>query len=171
MTSPSGIISLPKYQVRLMVADSTTFRTLVGAANQGEALASVYRDKLPDQSAQEYTKAELEGYRPCAIVYVPPFGVSSTVESDPTGLHHSGNVEVRIERNVPEAMLDDPEEALLTWDNIVGAIYDEVADQAREAEKLAAMSMAIKEMPYMGAPEQEERFGVYQGVVFTLGWG
>lgn len=171
MTSPSGIISLPKYQVRLMLADSTTFRTLVGAANQSEALASIYSDKLPDPSGTEYTKTELETYRPFGVVYIPPFGVSSTVESDPVGLYHSGNVEVRMERGVPEAMLDDPEEALLTWDNIVGAIYDEVASQAREAERLAAMSMAIKELPYMGAPEQAERFGVYQGVVFTLGWG
>ncbi|GAG46667.1 unnamed protein product, partial [marine sediment metagenome] len=50
MTDPAGPLSLAKQAATATLADSATFRTLVGAANQAEALAHIYADRLPRDS-------------------------------------------------------------------------------------------------------------------------
>ncbi len=134
-----GELSLAQDFLRTQLADCAEFRTLVGAANQAQALDDIYQDVLPDPAdAVEYTQAELIALRPYALI-----GMSNedglTLEHVSTGssfdFSPSGTFEVWIVRDLPGA--EDGTTADLTWRNIVATIVTELAALAGQAGYLA----------------------------------
>jgi hypothetical protein len=66
---PTGPLSLPLANLRTMVADCAAFQDWVEAANATEALDSIFLVGLPAPlNGHEYTRAELEGLRPCCVI-------------------------------------------------------------------------------------------------------
>ena len=123
------------------VANSAAFRTLVGAATEAEALASIFGKRLTHtQDGHAWTREELENLQAYAMV----FGAAE----NPFGKHLSpalsylphGTTIIAVGRLVPEAELvakTDNRNGLTDshdrdWQNIVGTIPDQVLSWLRD---------------------------------------
>ena len=140
MTSPLGPISLAQGHLHTMLADSATFRTWVGAANQAEALDDIYRVSLPPPDAGGvYTVEELQGYRPFALVWTAPaqgYALTADAMSPGIELRESGSLIIRFEQDVPAELSgenDDPAEIDLRFMNTIGQIFADLNALSRSA--------------------------------------
>ncbi len=72
MTAPTGETGLARQYLRSGLADSASFRTWCGAANQAAALAHIFYDALPlpAANAEIYSAAEITARWPYAVIYV-----------------------------------------------------------------------------------------------------
>ncbi|GAG46888.1 unnamed protein product [marine sediment metagenome] len=148
MTDPAGPLSLTKQAAKVTLADSATFRTLVGAANQAEALAHIYTDALPPPAAgREHTLAELEAYRPFALLSIDPEGdgASATADAVGTGREYSwgGRIRLEIEQDIADDDAADPAEIALKCENTLGAIVAEMLELAGVAPYLSITSVSV----------------------------
>jgi len=99
--------------LRDQLADSTTFRSWVGAGNQAEALSHIHYEaiELPDRGAEVYSADELAVIWPYAIISLPPGGyrVASTSVD---GSSDNGHFSLQLVDVVDSDDADDP--ALVT---------------------------------------------------------
>ena len=154
--TPSGPISIAIQAARVMLADSTNFRTLVGAANRAAALVHAHWRSWPEPAdGAKYTDAEIASYRPYALVAPEESNVSqrSLMNSD------HGEIVILLGRDAPgNARVSDEQ----TWDNVVGNIRDDLKalgeiGEAKGGEYLLLEEVNIEEDPFW--TDREERFG------------
>lgn len=172
MTSAAGCISIAEEALRTMLADSATFRTLVGAANQAQALDDIYTDGLPEPADGEaLTLAELEGYRPYSVIFTAEEnGVNRELEAGGDALWYdqTGQIRLRLEQDCPTGLDDQPSSwSNQQWRITIGNITRELRDLAakpNEADYLAIRQITVAEGPYWSDPNLAETQGNFQGV-------
>lgn len=107
-----SIVYAPQQLLALTLADCTEFRNLVGAADHAAAFARIWHESLPPPGAgaRKYTLAELEAYRPYALVFLrDPDGLSAARQaSSPGAWADRGSLWIRLVMDVPDEFADAP---------------------------------------------------------------
>lgn len=172
LTVGEGSISLAVDHLMVMLADSATFRTWVGAANQPAALARIYYEALPPPANRnEYTLAEAVALRPFAQIWSAPHA-GFTKRPDAAGAKsaESGSLSIQFEQTVDSSITTDAAEISRRLANTIGKIMDEM-DAVREvAGYLCFTAMTFSGL---GRGRMDERSGQGDFVVATLEveWG
>lgn len=168
-TAASKCLSLSAENMRKTLANSATFQTLVGAASATAALDSIYRWALPKPtSGQQYTLSEIQGLRPYAIISrrgyaAKPKGAGAYGES--------GTFEVELVRDIPEFLWDDAAEILMTWENTVGGIIDDLKALAGTEGNLIIGDITTDDGPWRNHPGEWPTKGRIQGESIIVDWG
>lgn len=170
----AGPISLAEDYLKATLAASATFRTLVEAEDAEAAEASIHNDALPAPAAADgvYTKTELEGYHPYALVDTDPDGgyqmVFSAVGAGGYEYGDSGKLILRLARLVPA----DTDVAAVerSWKNTIGQILTEMGDVAGTAGYLAITGMTLVSLDRFH-PDNEPGMGDAQGATVAIDWG
>lgn len=175
MTAPAGSIMLAQDNAKNTLADVPAFQTWAGAADQAEALARIYHDGLPPPADREsYTKAELELYRPCALIWTDQDGGFSTEAVSTSGNVFDatafGKIMISIEENVPADIAHDLAEIDIRFKNSVGLIMDGLWDLFGGAGYLACLKMDM-DGPQRVQPDNEHDQGDWMIAILTLTWG
>jgi len=174
MTAPAGPISLAQERLRVMLADCTTFRALVGATTQEQALSRLFHDALPPPArGVEHTLDELRSYRPFGLVSTYPQDghtlVRDTADRN-AGAEEAGRLVIEIEWDVPETIANDPAEAGLRFNNAVGQIKQELFALAGVHPYLAISE--IGQAGYFRGPEEQQQTkGDYLVYQLFIEWG
>jgi len=171
MPSPAGGLSLSVHYASKVIAASATFQTLVGEPTEDGALAHVYRWRLPDPaSGGAYTLAELQSYRPYALVAPSPEGAYRRSRDAEASFDSGGAIAVRIIRDLPSSGTDAEKD--VAWDDIVSKIIDEIVSPSivNAAGYLAVETVSIDYGPYRNDEDDIADEGIIQGVDLTLTW-
>jgi hypothetical protein len=175
MTSPAGPLSLAAEYFRTALADSTAARTWLDADNQAEALARIHHHGLPGPAnGREYTLAELQTYRPYAVVFAAEQnGFRATLEAAGDGFEYqrAGRLVARLYQNCPDALTDEPSsDANLQWSNTIGQIIEDLLASSGKAGYLAFTALAVTAGPFWNHPKAAPAQGVWQGVELAVDW-
>ncbi len=167
-----------------LLSNSATFQTLVGAVEteggEGgedppfdaatEAAKCIYNTYLPPSDYEEYTLDELETLRPYALYWLAPV-TDTLVSSD--GFGRSGEIHVRIERDIPSDLQGKPAQVQSTWDAIVGGICDDLRALGRSpGYALPVTGVTLPEdYDYRLVRDERSTIGDIQGAEFSVLWG
>ena len=107
-----SIIYSPQQLLAKTLADCTEFRNLVMAADHAAAFARIWHESLPPPAAgaRVYSLAELEAYRPYALIFTrDPDGLSTArVASSPGAWTDRGALWIRLVFATPPGLGDHP---------------------------------------------------------------
>jgi hypothetical protein len=171
-TAPAGCISLVQNTLRTTLADSTNFRTLVGASDQAGALARIYQESLPAPAAgATYSLTDWTTLRPYAIVATDQHnGIRKSHVSTSAGFDFldSGRLWLLLAQ-APAAGVTAAE-ADLRWKNAVGSIMDELCGKAGQPGYLAIEAI---ELALWGRNTHEDAAGEgeEQIAILSIEWG
>ncbi len=176
MTAPSGPVSEAIELLRQTLGASDTFRTLVGAANQTEAEASIHKGALPKpvSGAYSHSLAELATLRPYAILFEQPeegFQVRAAALSGSRDFVASGQFGILLEWPIPSNISDDPAEIAIQFRNIYGGIIDDMAGLASVAGYLDINEMAAEDGPWRSHEDDLETYGDVKIMMLRISWG
>lgn len=165
-----GTLSIAIEAARNLLADSETFRTLVDATTRAEALASIYRDRLPipADNRDTYTKAELDDYCPYALVGLPEGPNFRAYRAGAGVWSRSGTLWMAIVQSAPEGQTEAVADE--GWQDTIGAILEELSDLSELPDNL--MLTGIK-LEMIGRPpvEEEGAKGNRQVAFALIDWG
>jgi len=172
LTAAEGSVSLAVDHLRVMLADSATFRTWVGAANQAAALARIYYEALPPPANRnEYTLAEALALRPFAQIWSAPHA-GFTMRPDAVGARsaESGSLSIQFEQTVDSLITDDAAEISRRFANVIGKIMDDL-DAVREVA--GYLSFTALAFSGVGRGDMDKRSAQGDFVVATIDmeWG
>jgi len=164
-----------------MLANCTAFRTLTGATNEAEALARIYQGCLPPpaSNAEAYTLAQLESYRPFAIVMVSPGQAIeySRMAFGGGNWNHNrrGEFHILIERSHPTSGDDDDND--FAWIDTIGKIVHSadinnpgLIELHERQEYLSVAGISVRDI-YRADEEDAKEVGDYQRAHIVLRWG
>jgi len=175
LTTPSGYIAEPKLRLAKMIAASAAFRTLVSAADADAALASIHYDALPepaDEETGEYTLAELQNYRPCAIVADERMNGWRAERVAEQVFRPSGMVVFEIFTDAASSHEGQPTaDAIGTFMNTLGEILEDILEVQGVEPYLAIKSVQKADGPFWGDPDAAPTEGVWIGAQFLVEWG
>ena len=107
-----SILYTPQQLLAKTLADCSEFRNLVGAADHAAAFAKIWHEALPPPAdgARKYSLAELQAYRPYALVFLrDPDGMGTTRQaSAPGAWSDHGSLWIRLVLDVPDGMDEHP---------------------------------------------------------------
>ncbi len=174
MTSPAGSISLAQEYLRVTLANSARFRTWTDTieSEQG-ALAKIHHEALPPaaNNAAQHTVAELETYRPYAIVSTDQEAEGFSVVRDAMGSwKESGKLTLELCEDVPSNLLANLFEARLLFKNTVGVIIDEMRALADQAGKLNFTGIVLAGGPWFSSEDVASGQGVFQWIDLSVVW-
>lgn len=180
--APSGILSLPLGHLRALVAASSSFQTWTGTASAALAAARVHLCDLPKPSSnEEYTKAELAAYYPCAIVDFfhsqRGFGGEAFVwdKEVELGWVDSGVLSLDFVELVDEDDAVSPADTLLAFTNDVGAVIEAmVALSGTSTDSTSYLTIHRLELfqgPYRTDQSQHANIGDQNRIQFKVHWG
>lgn len=177
MTEPAGCLSLAEQYLKVMLANVTAFRTWTETESEEEALAKIHLEGLPKPAADKdcHTRAELEAYRPYAVVFTGEDN-GLTKWHDATGalfeFVESGRLMLRLEQDCPDGVGDQPSsDANLQFKNTVGLIIDGLCALAGTAGYLAFERITVADGPYWSHPDAVPGQGLFQGCELLAEWG
>lgn len=173
MTEPAGSISLAQERLRLVLANSARFRTWTDTATEAAALAKIHHEALPPPAgnATEHTVAELEAYRPYAIVSTDQEADGFSVIRDAMGSwKESGKLTLHLCEDIPSDLLNDLFEARLLFKNTVGVVIDEMRALADDAGKLNFTGIMLAGGPWFSKEDVATGQGVFQWIDLTVVW-
>ena len=164
-----------------MLANCTSFRTLVGAATEADALARIYQGCLPRpaNNAPHYSASELEDYRPFAIVMPSPGQAIEYTRmafgGNAWNHNRRGEFHILIERSHPTSGDDDDND--FAWIDLVGKIVhsSDVANPGLielhySQDYLMLAGVAIRDI-YRADEEDASEVGDYQRAHIVVRWG
>lgn len=184
LTEPYGPLIRAEYALAITLANCTEFQDITSSADETEALESIYFEKLPPPAdLSEYTLAELEGYRPFALI--TPLTYDSRRVGSPGSWDDYGALMVQIERDVPEDLSNDDAAAMMDFKAILGRIlrYRYSDDSKRglldlfEVEEgsspgyLLGAHVTIPAMPERSDYKHRTKMGDYIVGGFIVEWG
>ena len=177
MTEPAGCLSLAESYLKTMLANVPAFQTWAGAADVAAALLKIHLEGLPKPAdgADSHTRAELEAYRPYAVIWMAEDN-GLTLEHDATGalfgFTDSGRLMLRLEQDCPDGVGDQPSsDANLQFKNSIGLIVDGLCALAGTAGYLAFERISVFDGPYWAHPDAVPGHGIFQGVELLFEWG
>ena len=176
----------PLSEIEDLAADTLAackhFQTLVGEASAALAKNHIYFDALPPPAsdADTYTLAELEGYRPYAVINTEPQGgYRWRHQGSGAAWTFAGNgaLTIEIEADIDSGDLGDPQEYMRLFKNTIGQIVlteDQVnpglLDLAGQGGYLPIRE-AVFYGPFRGAEEERKQQGDYLAAMIDLNWG
>lgn len=165
MTVAAGNLSLALDLFKTTLANSSNFQTWVGAANATEALRSIYKEGLPPpDDGRTHDLAELESYRPYALIATDTFARNEEAVGSSTEFDQSGSLLLKLVRDVPVGIRGDIQEVGLTFENEVGQILDDLCTLAGVNPYLAIKSIDIPEPWYRTTEDDLDTQGDAQAV-------
>lgn len=169
----AGSLSLAQENLRVTLAACAKFQTWVGAASAAAALASIHHDGLPApaDAKKGYTLAELQGYRPFAIVYTQEQGGYSRQIAAVRTYRDGGRLKLRLEQDVPALLAGDIASADVAWKDTIGQIIDQMAALAGVAPYLDIRQITVDDGPYRNHPDTAADQGDAQGIELGITWG
>ncbi len=171
MTTPAGSLALSKAALARTLADCPTFRTWTSTLTHAQAQAKIYPEGLPEPANKnEYTLAEITGYRPYAMLFMADaMGFSIDVGPVPTA---SGVLKIALEENVDSAVGSDPSSAAnASFENTLSQIIDELADRSGLGELnqyLDIHRITVESGPYWSRGEDRDASGFYIGATLSI---
>lgn len=154
---PTEMISLPLHYLRLMVADSATFRTWVGAADQAEALARLYLNK------------ETAPIKPFGVTaWDSNWGREATSGGARNYFEQAGDLMLMFEDDVAAGLSEA--DAYYTFTNTVGAILAEMEALAGTAGYLNITSITVENGPARPGSDEEQTIGDFYQVLYRIGF-
>jgi hypothetical protein len=150
---------------------------MCGAADRVNALAHVYAHSLPEPgNGDEYSRAELEGYRPFAIVGVVSYEGRRVSRGSGSGFSGTGEIGCLIERATPAGLIATPGDAMRDWENVVGAIISDIFGLAGTAPSEDSRYLDVRDVRLVDPPWTNERKaakieGYKQRVLLAFPWG
>lgn len=172
---PAGHIALAQAALKTMLADCETFQELAEADDATAAAESIHLRGLPKPAdGKRHTKAELQAYRPYAIIFTHrEDGLQARADAtsaDGFDFAISGQLGIRLERDAGGTNGDDPaSQDNEEWENILGKIWSELCDLAGRGGYLAATAIDLVDFNWNQKAEQES-MGIYQGALYTIDW-
>ncbi|MBE3131955.1 MAG: hypothetical protein IMZ55_00650 [Acidobacteria bacterium] len=146
-TTAAGPLMLPLKYLRDTIAASDTFQDWTFSGNAAAASAHVHYAALPVPAAgREHTLAELQGYRPFAIIGQHSDGGYHTVADAVTSgneFYEGGVLRVVIEADVAPAVIDDYAEVEIQFLNKVGGVVSEIKALAGTAGYLNIRRISV----------------------------
>jgi len=164
--------------LRVLLADSSTFRTLVGETTRVKAMTHIYLEGLPEPaSGDTHTAAELAAYRPCAVIYSDEAG-GWTKDYESAGDHHQlgdgGELHLVLMQTCPVGLDAAPDsDANRQFKNTLGQIVDDLCDltgNGSSADRLVFDSVRLAEGPWWNHPDKEPTAGIEQGADLLVAW-
>lgn len=172
MTAPSGGPSLALDYLKTTLANSAAFQTLVGAEDATEAKASIYLHSLPvPADANQYTLAELTGYRPYALLWTTRYEGAHEASDSAHRFRENGAMSMQIEQDVASAITTNNAEVELRWENTIGNIIGELFDLAGQAGYLAITRISANDGLHRTHPDQYATLGDSQWADLEVEWG
>jgi len=172
MSTATGATGIAQETLKNLIADSTTFRTWVGATGdnaQAQARNRVHEDRLVLPTGEGFDKDRLEGLRPFAVVGTGgPESFTAERESR-AGWLESGVVFLTFEDDVAPAIRHDPTEYFKRFRNNYDAVIAEVQTAAVGVWDMGNPS--IVDGPNEKQPEETETQGLALSVTFAIPWG
>lgn len=124
----SGSLMKAQDNLRTLLSNVGAFQTWVGAANATEALDHIYHSALPPPAnGNVHTLAELQGYRPYALIGTSPDeGYIWEIESVGSGNFglERGTLMVLLVQDVPSLIAADPSAVDVAFLTTIGDIID-----------------------------------------------
>lgn len=174
MTEIVGSIMLAQEAARRTLAACASWQAAVGTDNAETAINRIYHDALPPAaSGEEYTREELEGLRPFALVWTDSEGgFTKPAIGAGTGraFGERGRIVIRIEAGIPEEIAHNPAKIEIRFKNLIGCILDELGDLARRENFLDIESMTLTG-PMRSDADAVETQGDFQLADISIDWG
>ena len=170
MTTPTKSMGLAQHYLANMIADSPSFRTWVGAADQAEALARIYHDALPPVLTD---LASLQALRPFALVWTDPqkgFNRSTVGEGATRSYNSDGVIAVYFEDNVDTLIQDDPTEIGVRLKNNVESVQSDLDGFNGVAGYLAYNEIRKIEGPSRAEEDERPTQGDFMFLVWQVIW-
>jgi len=137
----TGMFSLPVENARLLLAQSATWQSLTGAADEDEAYDFIYLDRAPDSA--EY---------PIALVILSDdYAARAYAAGSPYLFATSGTISIHFEMVIPEEYqgVANWNDASMDMRNKMGAICQECLDLANVDGNLFIESASMPEGPIL----------------------
>lgn len=184
MDNASGPIATAKSYFRDMLSRCTALQEIDGASfSAAELLERIYFDgiPLPAGHADNYTRAEMEQFRPYVLVWMPSdrgFMTRHTSSGGRQGFTSSGVLVADVYRSVPENELHDFDAANRSFENTLGLViqsgnWDEpgLAElSASNASSLQLGSIVLEDIGRCPADKVPSE-GDYQVARIVVTWG
>lgn len=176
LTAPSGPVSLAIENLRVILANCTAFQSWVGAGNAATALEHIFYEALPPPAeGGEYSLAELQAYRPFALVGMEAEdGFYTRSDAQGAGFEWDlggGRLSLWLEENVEPSIALDAAEVSRRFCNTIGAIIDELCDLSGTATYLALHSVRVLMGPGRGDKAERATQGDYVAMRLGIEWG
>lgn len=177
-----SIVNTPQQLLEDTLVACDEFLTWTGAANATAARARVYHEALPrPASGVEYTLAELQAYRPFAIIYTADLGgwQARRVATESFGV--TGRVLLYLEQDTPSGLANDLDALDEAFKESIGHILaasdakpaiSGLLDLAHQPGYLA-IDQVILNGPGRSHPEDHQAIGdiVFASLEITYGIG
>jgi hypothetical protein len=177
LTAASGPISVAQDTLGTTLAHAAAFQAWVEAEDADEAAERIYHFTLPDPRSEdgEYTREELEAYRPYAVLFTAAregfrYDLDAVGESG-FEFKGSGRLEIRLVQNAPFGVTEPNAEADRRFKNAVGDIIADLCGLAGNGGYLAFSSIRLQEGPYWPSSTLVHSQGLWQAAEIALDWG
>lgn len=174
MTTPTGIWAEPEVLLATMLSVCPAFQDFVdvggssGGDEEDAALARIHYEGLPepeDDETGQYTREELEEYRPCAIVTTVARGGWQAKPVAEQTWETSGRVAVGLYRSLSTTRHGLPTaEDIADMRSDVSEILEELLSLPWEEPYLAPKQVRVTDGPFFGDPEDVPSEGLWIGV-------
>ncbi len=171
-----GPISLAEKHFALSLADSPAFRLFAAAGTQATALAKIHFDSLPipEASAPDYTRAQIEAQRPYALTYTAEeegFRFIRDAAGADASYSSFGAIMFELVRNVTAAEALDPAELMRLFKNEIGTICQDVLALSGQATYLYVDQISLVDGPHQTHPDWVEAHGDSVGAQLMADYG
>lgn len=170
MTDPAGSVSKAQENLRGSLADSTAFRTWVGASGpsaQQQALNRIHHESLPPRTTGEaYGLVELQGMRPFCLLSTIRFHKRKIAAFD---FGEEGTLALHFEEDVAVEIVSNEGEIGRRIMNSVGQILDDIVNKSGTPLYLDIDEVELG--PYIrSTEEQAEAEGDFVWVDAVVHW-
>jgi len=167
---PDDMLSLPMQGLANLVADSTQFRSLVGAADQAAALKEIHFPYAEDHDDDD--DGELDAGRPRAIINPGP-GFKMT-NKGAQSWNAIGNLYLCFEI-VPDTVLHPKrDDQLLAFTNIIGRImFEMMLNSARNLLGGGGTHLNMYEFDLVDGPGEcviEDESELFYAIIWLISW-
>lgn len=172
VTPAAGVFSLAQELLRVSIADSATFRTLVDADTQAKALERIHLDELPPaKSKKGYEKKELQQYRPYVILWAGGYRGQHSATGSAYEYERSGAFKVQFVLDIDQEVSHNGGEVGRRFMNTVIQIVEDMLALSGQAGYLAIEDFDIAEAWTRTAEEQLETEGDAATIEVEFRWG
>lgn len=152
---------------KTLLANCGTFQDLLEVSTANDALPKIYLHAAPEPTDNEaYTRAEIVTLRPYAVVYTAENNGYRRVRVATTTYADAGTIMVEI---FSDAATGTPSAEMVTWEDLVGDIVDEMKTLAETDGYLLAEDIRVEEVA-RGSERTESGSGDYLVALIAINW-
>lgn len=174
-----GIVTTAEEKLGECIANATRFQTITSSANATEAKNHIYYGSLPDPAnGSAYTREELEGYRPFAMIWTDEnTGLTMAKRADRITWANSGSIFAWFEMDADSN--DETQESDRKWKNTIGELlfrttqpdpFVGILENAGNANFLDIQRVVIREIQRADIKHLDEQ-GDWMMSIVEFDWG